>query len=170
MCLCVHCSPVVAQTVKNPPAKQETWVWSLGQEDALKKGMASHSSVLAWRIPWTEEPGGLPSMGSQRVRHDWATNTFTLLLLYMHPYVHSNTIYNSQDTEIIQMPINRWTEKDVVHIHNGTLLSILKKKAICSNMDGTRDDHTKWSQVRKRNITYMWNLKYATKKNTNAVH
>ena len=61
---------LVAQMVKNSPAMQETWVPSLGQEDPLKKGMATHSSILAWRIPWTEEPGGLQSMGLQRVRHD----------------------------------------------------------------------------------------------------
>ena len=48
----------MAQTVKNLPATQETWVRSLGQEDSLEKGMATHSSILAWRIPWTEEPGG----------------------------------------------------------------------------------------------------------------
>ena len=60
----------VAQTVKNLPAMQETWVQSLGPEDPLEKEMATHSSILAWRIPWTEEPGGLQSMGSQRVRHD----------------------------------------------------------------------------------------------------
>ena len=58
------------QMVKNLPAGQETQVRSLGQEDPLEKGMATHSSVLAWRIPWTEEPSGLQSMGSQRVRHD----------------------------------------------------------------------------------------------------
>ena len=51
-------------------AMQETWVQSLGQEDPLEKGMATHSSILAWRIPWTEEPGGLQSMGSQRVGRD----------------------------------------------------------------------------------------------------
>ena len=56
--------------VKNPPAMQETWVQSLGGEDPLEKGMATHSSILAWRIPWTEEPGGLQSMGLQRIRHD----------------------------------------------------------------------------------------------------
>ena len=55
----------MAQTVKNLPAMQETWVRSLGQEDPLKKGMATHSSILAWEIPLTEEPGGLQSMGSQ---------------------------------------------------------------------------------------------------------
>ena len=59
----------VAQTVKNLPAMQETQVPSLGQEDPLEKGMAAYSSILAWRIPWTEEPGGLQSMGSQRVGH-----------------------------------------------------------------------------------------------------
>ena len=53
--------------VKNLPALQETWVQSLGQEHALEKKMATHSNILAWRIPWTEEPGGLQSMGSQRV-------------------------------------------------------------------------------------------------------
>ena len=56
--------------VKNPPAMQETWVRSLGWEDPLEEGMAAHSSILAWRIPWTEVPGGLQSMGSQRVQHD----------------------------------------------------------------------------------------------------
>ena len=65
---------LVAQMVKNLPAKQETWVWSLSQEDPLEKGMAIHCSILAWRIPWIEEPGGLQSTGLQRVRHDWATN------------------------------------------------------------------------------------------------
>ena len=61
---------LVAQMVQNLPAMWETWVRSLGQEDPLEKGMATHSSILAWRIPWTEDPGGLQSMGSQRVRHD----------------------------------------------------------------------------------------------------
>ena len=56
--------------VKNLPAMWETWVQSLGQEDPLEKGMAAHSSILAWRIPWTEEPGGLQSTELQRVRHD----------------------------------------------------------------------------------------------------
>ena len=56
--------------VKNLPAMQETQVQSLGQEDPLEKAMATHSSILAWEVPWTEEPGGLQSMGSQRVRHN----------------------------------------------------------------------------------------------------
>ena len=65
----------VAQTVKNLPAAQETWVQSLVWENPLEKGMAIHSIILAWRIQWTEEPGGLQSMVLQRVRHVWATNT-----------------------------------------------------------------------------------------------
>ena len=56
--------------VKNPPAKQETLVQSLGQEDPLEKGMATHSSTLAWRIPWMEKPGGLQPTGSQRVGYN----------------------------------------------------------------------------------------------------
>ena len=63
-------SSLVAQMVKNLPAMQETWVQSLGWEDLLKEGMATHSSILAWRIPWTEEPGGLQSVEVQRVRHN----------------------------------------------------------------------------------------------------
>ena len=59
----------MAQTVKNLPAIEETLLQSLGQEDSLEKEMATHSSILAWKIPWTEEPVGLQSMGSQRVRH-----------------------------------------------------------------------------------------------------
>ena len=60
----------MAQMVKNLLAMQETWVRSLGQEDPLEKRMVTHCSILAWRIPWTEEPGGLQSTGLQRVRHD----------------------------------------------------------------------------------------------------
>ena len=60
----------MAQTVKNLPAVRETWVRSLGREDLLEKEMAIHSNILAWKIPWTEEPGRLQSMGSQRVGHD----------------------------------------------------------------------------------------------------
>ena len=67
---------LVAQTVKKLPAMQDTQVWSLGQEDPLEKGMTTHSTILAWRIPWTVEPSGLQSMGSQRVGHDWETFTY----------------------------------------------------------------------------------------------
>ena len=69
--LVVWASPV-AQMVKNLPAMQETLVWSLGREDPLEKGMATHSRFLAWRVPWTKEPGGLQLVETQRVEHDWA--------------------------------------------------------------------------------------------------
>ena len=62
---------------KKSLAMQETWVQSLGCEDLLQKEMATHSSILAWKIPWTEEPGWLQSMGLQRVGHDWVTNTYS---------------------------------------------------------------------------------------------
>jgi len=68
----------VAQTIKNLPAILETRGQSLGQEDLLQNGMATHSSILAWRILWTVEPGGLQSMGLQIVRHSWATETLPL--------------------------------------------------------------------------------------------
>jgi len=69
--------------VKNPCAVQEiqeTWVWSLGWEDPLEEGMATYSSIITWRIPWTEEPSGLLSKGSQRVRHNWSDLAPTLML------------------------------------------------------------------------------------------
>ena len=73
---------LVAQMVKNPPAMWETWVRSLGWEDPLEEDMATHSSILAWRIPWTEEPGELQSIGSERVGHDWATFTGSVKLTH----------------------------------------------------------------------------------------
>ena len=68
---------LMAQMVKNMPAMQETQVQSMGWEDPLEKGLTTHSSILAWRIPRTKESGGLQCMGSQRVGYDWATNTHT---------------------------------------------------------------------------------------------
>ena len=73
---------LVAQTVKNLSAMQETWVPLLGQEYALEKGMATCSGILAWEIPWTEEPEGLQSMGSQRVRHHWVTKHACIVCIF----------------------------------------------------------------------------------------
>ena len=67
--------------VRNLPAMKEIQVQSPGWKDPLEEEMATHSSILAWRIPWTEQPGGLQSMGSQRVRHDWAANTSTFIYM-----------------------------------------------------------------------------------------
>ena len=69
---------LVAQTVKDLPILWETRIWSLGEEDPLEKEMTTHSSTLAWKIPWTDEHGRLQSMGSQRVGHDWATSFYGL--------------------------------------------------------------------------------------------
>ena len=74
---------LVAQSVKNLPTVQETWVQSLSWADPLEKEMATHSTILAWKISWAEEPGGLQSMGSQGVGHDWVTNTYLLTYKYI---------------------------------------------------------------------------------------
>ena len=74
---------LLTHMVKNPLAMWETWIQSLGWEGSLKKGKATHITILSWRIPWTEEPGGLQSMGSQRVRHDWATQCSTAKCIYI---------------------------------------------------------------------------------------
>ena len=79
----------MAQQVKNPPTvqeRQETPVQSLGGKDPLVKEMGTHSSILAWEIPWTEEPGGLQSLGSQRVGLDWVTKH-----THTHTYTHTHT-------------------------------------------------------------------------------
>ena len=67
---------LVAQMVKNLPAMWEMWIWSLGQEDPLEKGMETYSSILAWENPWTEELGELQSIGLPRIQHNWVNDTF----------------------------------------------------------------------------------------------
>ena len=86
---------LVAPMVKNPPAMQETQVWSQGWEDPLEKEMVTHSSILAWRIPWTEEPNRLQSMESQRVGHDWVTNI--LYCISQVSLVVKNSPANAED-------------------------------------------------------------------------
>ena len=110
----------VAQKVKNLPAMEETQVRSLGWEDPLKKGMTSHSSILAWRIPWTKEPGGLHSMGSQRVKHDWVPNTHT------HTHTHTHFWYYLWCWEkSIMIPCFSEWEYLCLLFHFWTLLEIL---------------------------------------------
>jgi len=90
----IYGASLVAQMVKNPPTMQETRVRSLDQEESLEKGLATHSSVLAWKILWTEEPGGLQSMGSQKLDK---TEQLTLSLLHIHTcictyvYIYTHT-------------------------------------------------------------------------------
>ena len=85
----INGTSLVAQRLKRLPAMRETQVQSLGWEDPLEKEMATHSSTLAWRIPWREEPGRLPSMGSQRVGQDWATS----LTHSFHKYIDLVTAF-----------------------------------------------------------------------------
>ena len=88
---------LVAQMIKSLLAMQETWVPSQGREDPLEKEMATHSSILAWRNPWTKEPGRLQPMGSQRVRHDWATKTHPHTSCYKDKLGDNLPPYNSKE-------------------------------------------------------------------------
>ena len=122
--------------VKYLPAMWETLVWTLDQEYSLEKGMASHSSILAWRIPWTEEPDGLQSMGLQRVRHDWmtspstTTNSVTKVNEGLLSPFHSNIIISSTKAEYsllisvdIFFPFR--TVYSPFHISKGTWIVVL---------------------------------------------
>ena len=90
---CIYKASLVAQRLKRLPGMWETWIWSLDREDTLEKEMVTHSSTLAWRIPWREEPGRLQSMGPHRVGHDWATSL--ILIVYTNTLTH---IYSFTDT------------------------------------------------------------------------
>ena len=108
--ICLLCISQVAQWVKKPPTMQVTQVaqaQSLGREDPLEEDMATHSSILAWRIPWTEEPGGLQSIGLLGVRHDYSN--------YMHacmPVCLSLTYYVSQE-KYISLFSNKMKQNDL---------------------------------------------------------
>ena len=95
---------LMAQTVKCLSTMWETWVQSLGQEDPLEKVTAIHSSTIAWKIPWTEEPGRRQSMGLQRVRHDWATslhNDFKLIVSLYKPFEVDLQKYEKMDSSAL---------------------------------------------------------------------
>ena len=102
----------MAQTVKPLPAMQETRVQSLGWEDPLEKEMATHSSTLAWKIPWTEEPGRLQSMGSQRVGHDWAC-----VCIYIYIYTHTHTLMSQFFYRDFYWFIFPFTDSEVLFIY-----------------------------------------------------
>ena len=114
------CASLVAQRLKCLPAMWETWVRSLGWEDPLEKEMAIHSSILAWRIPWTEEPGGLQSTGSKRVGHDWE---ISLSLSFM-TYLLSNPKVNFSPSILHQLSA-LFEEVNYHLIHKNTMLSHL---------------------------------------------
>ena len=102
---------LVAQTVKNLPALRETWVWSLGWEDPLEEGMATRSSILAGESPWTEEPGRLQSVGSQRVRYDWVTKHITRSLENIKG--KSNTTVETQHENLKGLRRNAGEERKI---------------------------------------------------------
>ena len=107
----LNTAPWVTQTVKNLPAMQESWVQSLGWEDPLEEGMATHSSTLAWRILWTEESRRLQSMESRRIRHNWSdTHRRTHIPRYC------STVHSSQDMEATYVSISGWRTGGV-YIH-----------------------------------------------------
>ena len=111
----------MAQMVKNLHAMQEMQVWSLGWEDTLERGMATHLSILTWRIPRTEEPGRLQSIGLQRVRQDQGTNTFTFLKVALRPSVRDTlTAWFSIGVEllynVVLVSAVQWSES-AVRIH-----------------------------------------------------
>ena len=118
--LCLATSPG-AQMVKNLPAMQETHVWSLDQEDPLEEEMATHFSILAWRIPWTEEPGGLQSMVLQTVRDDWATNNCLLLLLLQELKV-------SQEDRMIHWHLSLTACAEILSSPLGSMLTSLSSQ------------------------------------------
>ena len=109
MCGCVNGASLVAHTVRNLPAAQETWVQSLGQWDPLEKGVATHSRILAWRVAWTEEPRRLPSMGSQRVGHDWETNTTMHICMCITNAFHFSPHLRSRPLELERRVCLEWT-------------------------------------------------------------
>ena len=101
----------MVQTIKNLPARQETRVQFLGWEDSLEEKMATHFSILAWGIPWTEELGGLQSRGSQRVRQDWGINTFTLSIFSKSIHVPAILIHNFSRI-LPHIPLSYWHSKN----------------------------------------------------------
>ena len=106
----------------------ETWVWSLGWEDPLEKGMATHSSILAWRIPWTEEPGGEESMGPQRVGRDWATTTLSFMLQHVSALHSVSEMKNTLEIVSIILSLHftiSQLNKPVGYLQNISFLSLV---------------------------------------------
>ena len=125
---------LVSQKVKNPPAMREIWVLSLGWEYPLEEGMITHSSILAWRIPWTEEPGGLQSMGSQRVRHDWGTKHTAQ---HKTPEVFSKSNLNTESHRYCLVPVNRQYPCHVCG-HNLSLMVLVIQEGSSGERAGAR--------------------------------
>ena len=154
----------VAQTVKNLPVTRETRVWSLSWEVPLEKGMAIHSSILAWRIPWTEKPGGLQSAGLKRVRHDWATHTHTQVWMWeldskegwmlknwcLQIMVLGKTLESPLDSKEIQPVNSEWNHLWIFIGRTAAEVSILWPPDVRSQPIGKDPDAGKdWGQEKK---------------------
>ena len=131
----VQSEDLEAQMVKNPPATRETWVRSLGQEDPLEKGMATHSSILAWRIPWTEESGGLQSMGSKRIEYDWSDlacmQSIEFIVEWTNEYP-SNICWRNSSYPNITIHENRSTHtQSISSLNKRTLFLWIKRQNFC---------------------------------------
>ena len=125
----------VAQTIKNLPAMQETQVWSLCWEDPLEKWTATNSSVLAWKIPWTEETSRLQSMGSQRVRHDWVTDTFKINFSAQAHRSYPRTVPNAERPFYIfniDMGVLRWPLSEEVRMRGNAISRLQSWKSLIS--------------------------------------
>ena len=167
------CASLVAQVVKNSPALQETQVLSLGWENPLEKEVATHSSILAWWIPWTEEPAGLQFVGLQRVGHDWATNTFTFPIssapnvssplgwqrspnldqidcydLVLHDWVQPRTYVLD-----LWFSHHHWLKSFLGDFPGGPVVKTLPSSAGCADSipgQGTKIPHASWPKKKKR--------------------
>ena len=106
-----HRTSLVSQKAKNLPRMQDICFQFLGKEDPLEKGRATHSSILAWRIPWTEEPGRLQFMGSQRIRHDWKNNTFIFIYSLGLPRWLSGKQPSHQGKSRRRLKFHSWVRK-----------------------------------------------------------
>ena len=141
------CTFLVAQRIKRLPAIRETRVRFLGQEDPLEKEIAIHSSTLAWKIPWTEEPDRLQSMGSQRVGHDWATSHFTLLSEASFIYI----------TSMYVCIRHKWYIRP--HRQNILRTNFIKKKFTCIKWPLIYILHLSSDHISERSVSY-WHMIY----------
>ena len=139
---------LVVQMVKNLSAMRETWVWSLGWEDPLEQEMATYSSILGWRILWTEEPGRLQSMGSQRVGHNRVTNTSTF---FFKRYSSNLEAKNSRIRKTFSQVV--WTLLSVINYHSAIFMKITLSNQIFINIEGN------WSGIMFKGKSIQSNLK-----------
>ena len=154
----------MTQRLKRLPAMQETQVQSLGQEDPLEKEMATHSSVLAWRIPWKEEPGGLQSLGSQRVRHDWVMSISLILIKKKTQQIRTKKELSQTDdgnlflkTQLISyLRVKDWMfssyNQNEHHFHATFVLNILTRAT------GEKRNKKAFRTERKSTIIHVWHV------------